>query len=71
MVLTMASPNRMHPLSVGELARQTVAEDPIRPPQRIDPSALSDLLRFGGYPEPFLRAQTRFYNQGRRMRTSR
>ncbi len=60
---------RMHPLSVGELARQTVADDPIRPPRRIDRNAFSDLLRFGGYPEPFLRAQTRFYNQWRRMRT--
>jgi predicted AAA+ superfamily ATPase len=60
---------RMHPLSVGELARQTVAEEPVRPPQRIERSSLSDLLRFGGYPEPFLRAETRFYNQWRRMRT--
>lgn len=60
---------RMHPLSLGELVRQTVGEDLIRHPQRIDRNVLSDLLRFGGYPEPFLRAQTRFYNQWRRMRT--
>ena len=60
---------RMHPVSVGELAHQTIADKPVHPPLRIDSASFSDLLQFGGYPEPFLRAETRFYNRWRRLRT--
>ena len=60
---------RMHPVSVGELVRDTIGEEPVQPPERIDHNSFSDLLRFGGYPEPFLRADTRFYNRWRRLRT--
>ena len=59
----------MHPVSVGELARQIIADEPIQPPRRIDSGAFADLLQFGGYAEPFLRADTRFYNRWRRLRT--
>lgn len=60
---------RMHPLSVGELARQKLATELVRPPMPVTAGALADLLQFGGYPEPFLRADTRFYNRWRRTRT--
>jgi hypothetical protein len=59
----------MHPLSVGELLRQDTSDELIRSPSRIDSAAFSDLFRFGGYPEPLLRADTRFYNRWRRLRT--
>lgn len=59
---------RMHPLSLAELVRAAPAEGPISPPRRPSTDALEQLLRFGGFPEPFLNASTRFYNRWRRMR---
>ena len=55
---------RMHPLSVGELCRTTIPGDSvIHPPARLSPADFSALLRFGGFPEPFTRQETRFYNR--------
>lgn len=55
---------RMHPLSVGELCRTKLpADSVIHPPTRISPADFSALLRFGGFPEPFARQDTRFYNR--------
>lgn len=60
---------RMHPLSVAELLNQTLLEGELRPPQKIADSDFEDLLRFGGFPEPLLAANKRFYNRWRRLRT--
>ena len=59
---------RMHPLSVAELARPDVAETEIRPPIKTSHEVLAQLLAFGGFPEPFMRNSTRFYNRWRRLR---
>ena len=60
---------RMHPLSIGELLRAGVREtelsNPVAPPK----DALPQLLRFGGFPEPFLKNSDRFYNRWRRLRS--
>ena len=60
---------RMHPLSVGELLNQTLVEEEIRPPQKLAERDFKTLLSFGGFPEPFLAANRRFYNRWRRLRT--
>lgn len=60
---------RMHPVSVGELARTSIANTCIQPARRIDPETVEQLLRFGGYPEPFLNGTTRFYNKWRKLRS--
>jgi predicted AAA+ superfamily ATPase len=60
---------RMHPLSVAELLTPSLIESEIRPPRKIDPDTFSTLLQFGGFPEPFLAANTRFYNRWRRLRS--
>lgn len=60
---------RMHPLSVAELLTPTLQENEIRPPQKIQDEAFEALLTFGGFPEPYLAANTRFYNRWRRLRT--
>ncbi len=60
---------RMHPVSVGELLRTSVGSSVIAEPAPIDDESFKALLRFGGYPEPFLRADTRFYNRWRRLRS--
>ncbi len=60
---------RKHLFSLGKLVRQEVGLKTVQPPQRMDTPAFLDLLRFGGYLEPFLRADTRLYNRWRRTRT--
>ncbi len=55
---------RMHPLSVAELLVLNARGDAaslIHPPAALDADAFASLLRFGGYPEPFLRADMRFW----------
>ena len=65
----------MHPLSIAELSggadRAFAGDDDteISLPSRPDPELLPRMLRFGGFPEPFLRASTRFYNRWRRLRS--
>jgi predicted AAA+ superfamily ATPase len=60
---------RMHPLSVAELVRPEVGEEPgQRPPAAIDDRAFSALVDFGGFPEPFARASERFSLRWRRLR---
>lgn len=59
---------RMHPLSIAELLRTNLNDREIAPPAKPPAGALDQLLTFGGFPEPFLRASTRFYNRWRRLR---
>ncbi len=59
---------RMHPLSVAELLRTALSEQAIAAPVRPSPEAIPQLLRFGGFPEPFLKSSMRFYNRWRRHR---
>ncbi len=60
---------RMHPLSVAELLNQTLRENEIHPARKIADKDFETLLVFGGFPEPFLAANRRFYNRWRRLRT--
>jgi hypothetical protein len=53
-------PYRMHPFSVGELARTTLPETPVRPPCPVTDADYAALLEHGGYPEPFVRRDRRF-----------
>ena len=60
---------RVHPLSIGELSSIDIDLDNIfRKPQNVSIDDLNSLLKFSGYPEPFLRGTERFYNQWKRMR---
>ena len=60
---------RMHPLSVAELLRPTPMDTVISPPQAPENDQFETLLEFGGFPEPFLAANKRFYNRWRRLRS--
>lgn len=53
-------PYRMHPFSVGELARTDLPEAPVRPPCPVTDADYAALLEHGGYPEPFVRRDRRF-----------
>ena len=58
---------RMHPLSVAELLAPE-ADALVRPPSLLGAGAFADLLQFGGYPEPLLRADMRFWRRWSRTR---
>ena len=62
-------PYRMHPFSVGELLRPVFRETQIVQPRRFSSDDIEQLLHFGGFPEPFLKADSRFYNRWRRLRS--
>lgn len=60
---------RMHPLSVGELTERPRLPDSLTvEPVAIDEAAFDALLRFGGFPEPFLRATDRFHRRWSELR---
>jgi predicted AAA+ superfamily ATPase len=60
---------RIHPLSVGELLRTQISEREIHPPKRIGDSRWEALVTYGGFPEPFVKANRRFANRWNRLRT--
>jgi len=60
---------RMHPLSVAELLHVKLPEDSlIREPLPLEEDRFQALLKFGGFPEPFLRQTVRFTNRWKRLR---
>ncbi len=60
---------RMHPLSVREFLNPNPDYKEIQDPHEISHSSFEQLITFGGFPEPFLKAEERFYNRWRRLRT--
>jgi uncharacterized protein len=55
---------RMHPLSVGELTDRTRKAEALTVlPVPVDEASFEALMRFGGFPEPFLRATDRFHRR--------
>ena len=59
---------RMHPFSVGEIARTEVRDQAIVPPRLIDEVEWDALWKFGGFPEPFLNRNPRFSQKWRSLR---
>ena len=59
---------RMHPLSVGELVDNSFVEDEIRESKKIPDEQFDALLKFGGFPEPFLKGSDRFFNKWKGLR---
>ena len=51
---------RMHPWSVGEIARTELPARAVRPPVDTSPADWNALWEHGGFPEPFLRRDLRF-----------
>lgn len=60
---------RLHPLSIAEIVNSSLKNSEISPPKKISDDAFSNLLEFGGFPEPYLKANKSFYNRWRRTRT--
>jgi len=59
---------RVHPLSVAELLTPALIENELRKPKKISPKNFSNLFEFGGFPEPFLKADKRFNQRWLRLR---
>lgn len=59
---------RMHPLTVGEIAYKTYSDYEIRKPKSITDSAFKSLLTYGGFPEPFLKSDKKFFNKWEGLR---
>ncbi len=62
-------PYRIHPLSVGELASAEVDPEVLfQAPKPVTQEMVEALLRFGGFPEPFLKGSVRFHNRWHALR---
>jgi len=59
---------RAHPLSTAELQRTEISPELILAPKQPNPEQWETLFRFGGFPEPFQKADTRFYNRWQNLR---
>ncbi len=59
---------RLHPLSIREIIDVSLAEEEIRLPKQISDEDLKNLLQFGGFPEPFIQKNIRFYNRWKKLR---
>lgn len=59
---------RIHPLSVREIWDPSPPPDLHRPPVSISEDAWEGLLRWGGFPEPFLKGSDSFWRRWRRTR---
>ena len=59
----------MFPLSVAELLNTDTVDEPlIRTPRKIEREQWEALMQFGGFPEPYLKANKRFHKQWSALR---
>ena len=61
-------PYRLHPFSVREIIDPHIHDQEIQTPKPLDADSFSSLFTFGGFPEPFLKSDRRFYNRWRKLR---
>jgi uncharacterized protein len=60
--------HRIHPLTVGELISSDLPQGLAREPQKLPDRDFETLYEFGGFPEPFLKADKRFFNRWQKLR---
>lgn len=61
---------RMHPLSIGEIVRPQLSDDLVRRPVALADADFSALSTFGGFPEPYLKRDPRFFRKWQTLRRS-
>jgi len=59
---------RLHPLSVRELIGDLDYERQIQSPRMLPDKTFKQLINFGGFPEPFLKQDVRFFNRWQKLR---
>lgn len=62
-------PYRLHPFSVAEILDPTLKTTEISNPKEISQELFSNLITFGGFPEPFIKKTPQFYTRWKRTRT--
>ena len=62
-------PYTLHPLSVAECLGTGSSEPLLSAPRRIDEDQWRALWRYGGFPEPFLKADDHFHTRWRNLRS--
>lgn len=59
---------RIHPLSVAECIGTSISSGEIQPPSFLNDTQWENLLKFGGFPEPFLTAEDSFYQRWQNLK---
>ena len=60
---------RFHPFTVGEILRQTISQEKIiSMPKEISNDDFDALWEYGGFPDPFIKRNRRFFNQWKNLR---
>lgn len=60
---------RFHPLSVGELLHTDLPQQELRDhPKKLAEEDFARLLTYGGYPDPYLQQERRFFNRWQNLR---
>lgn len=61
---------RFHPLSVGELLclEEIIPNEIRKKPKKLSNKKINQLIKFGGYPDPYIKSDVRFYNQWKLLR---
>ncbi len=59
---------QVHPLSVAECLRTAVSLECLSTPQSVEAALMQHLLEWGGFPEPFMKQDKRFYHQWQNLR---
>jgi len=59
---------RIHPLSIREIVDPTLPNQEIRPPREIPEEDYQALLKYGGFPEPYLKRSDLFWNRWKQLR---
>lgn len=62
-------PYRVHPLSVNELMRPAISDQEIQVPRQLEKDLFTNLIEFGGFPEPFTQQRQTFYRRWVRLRS--
>jgi uncharacterized protein len=61
-------PYRLHQLSLAELGRVKLTGKEINPPLKISENNFKKLLKYGGFPEPFIKGDIKFLNRWKMLR---
>jgi uncharacterized protein len=59
---------RIHPVTVGELNVRKRGKELIAAPAKVDEEIFRNLYQYGGFPEPFLKHDSQFFEQWQQLR---
>jgi len=59
---------RMHPITCAELGNKSFPENEIRKPRKISDKEFETLIKYGGFPEPYMKSNIRFFNKWKSLR---